>query len=306
MNTSDTGLILLFYKYVHIQSPEQIKTWLTNLCTRLFLKGRVILAHEGINATVGGTSDACQEFIQELSNHPLFPNIDFKQSTGSAQQFPRLRISIRNEIVALGVDPQELPADQGGNHLTPEQVHQMLQQPSDDLVIFDARNNYESRIGVFQGAIAADIATFRDFPAYVDQNLEQFKNKKVLMYCTGGIRCERASAYLKKTGVANQVYQLSGGIHRYVEQFPDGFFKGKNYVFDGRIAMNVSDDVLSNCDWCNIKCDEYTNCINTTCNKKIITCNACTEKYSNTCNTNCHYLVATNQVKIRTKPARIN
>lgn len=300
------GIILLFYKYVAIDNPVDIKNWITTLCNTLNLTGRIILAHEGINATVGGSAASCQHFMQELNNHPLFAGIDFKQSPGDARHFPRLKITIRKEIVALGIDPQELNAAQGGTHLTPAQVHQQLQEQSNEWVILDARNNYESRIGSFEGAIAADIENFREFPAYVDQNLAQFKDKKVLMYCTGGIRCERASAYLKKTGVAEQVYQLSGGIARYVEQFPDGLFKGKNYVFDGRIAMKVSDDVLSHCDWCKTTCDEYTNCINASCNKKIIICNSCIHKNNNTCSINCHALVSNNQVKIRTKPARIN
>jgi len=305
MNTT-SGTILLFYKYVCIENPAQIKDWIAQLCNTLSLKGRIILAHEGINATVGGSNDACQQFIQELDAHPLFGDIDFKQSPGDARHFPRLKITIRKEIVALGIDPQELPADQGGTHLTPAQVHQLLQEDPEDLVILDARNNYESRIGSFAGAVTPDIENFRDFPAYIDQNLAPFKDKKVLMYCTGGIRCERASAYLKKTGVAKQVYQLTGGIARYVEQFPQGFFKGKNYVFDGRIAMTVTNDVLSHCDWCNASCNEYTNCINASCNKKTICCASCTATHNNTCSINCHDLVAKNQVKIRTKPARIN
>jgi len=305
MNTT-SGTILLFYKYVPLENPVAIQDWITNLCNKFNLKGRIILATEGINATVGGSKESCQEFVAELNHHPLFGDIDFKQSNGDARHFPRLKISIRKEIVALGIDPQELTADQGGTHLTPAQVHQLLQENPNDLVILDARNNYESRIGAFEGAVAADIENFRDFPAYIDQHIEQFKDKKVLMYCTGGIRCERASAYLKKTGATQQVYQLTGGIARYVEQFPHGFFKGKNYVFDGRIAMNVSNDVLSNCDWCKVSCDEYSNCINASCNKKIICCTSCLSKHNNTCTTNCRALVANNQVKIRSKPARIN
>ena len=127
-------------------------------------------------------------------------------------------------------------AKNGGKHLTPEETHNLIAQKPNDLVILDARNDYEWRIGAFEGAIKPDIEHFRQFPKFVDDNLEQFKDKQVLMYCTGGIRCERASTYLKEKGVAKNVYQILGGIHRYAEQYPDGFFRGKNYVFDDRIG----------------------------------------------------------------------
>jgi predicted sulfurtransferase len=169
---------------------------------------------------------------------------------GDSNYFPRLRIVVRNEVTHLGLDPAIITAKNGGIHLTPEQTHNLLKNAPQDLIIFDARNNYESRIGSFENALKPDIKNFRDLPEYIDNNLDLFKDKEVLMYCTGGIRCERGSAYLKSKNVAKKVYQIEGGIHRYAEKFPDGFFRGKNYVFDGRIAVKVNDDILGSCELC--------------------------------------------------------
>lgn len=299
------GKILLFYKYVDIIYPEQIKKWQFKLCRELNLTGRIILAHEGINATLGGTNEAIDAYKNEVAHHPLFGGIDFKESPGNADHFPRLRIVVKDEIVRLGLDTKTITPKNGGKHLTPEETHALLQNKPKDLVILDGRNYFEARIGTFKDAITPNINHFREFPEYIDQNLEQFKDKEVLMFCTGGIRCERASTYLKIKGVAKEVYQVEGGIHRYIEKFPDGFFRGKNYVFDARVAVKVNDDILSNCDLCNVPYDEYTNCLNAECNKQYLGCPACIEKLNNTCSEICQELVANKKVVIRTIPKRI-
>lgn len=290
--------IILFYKYVHIQEPESIKIWQLQLCSDLQLTGRIILAHEGINGTLSGAETAIQAYIQAMNEHALFSDIDFKDSLGSAQDFPRLRIVVKNEIVRMDIDPHHITAAQGGQHLSPQQVHDLI-NTNKDLVILDGRNYYEARIGTFNNAITPPVEHFREFPEYIDQNLEQFKDKEVLMFCTGGIRCERASAYLKSKNVTKKVYQLTGGIHRYVEQFPDGHFRGKNYVFDGRIAVRINDDILATCDTCAKPCDDYINCRNAQCNKHCIICTNCTEKLNNTCSTTCNQLVTEGKVPQR-------
>ncbi len=282
--------IILFYKYVQISNPEAVKEELLSLCQNLGLKGRILLATEGINATAAGTIDAINQFISYMSAHPLFDGIDFKDSSGTLADFPRLEIKVKREIVKLGIDPEELTAFEGGKHLSPREAHALMEN-NKNLVILDARNNYESRIGIFENAIKPDINTFREFPAYIDQNEDQFKDKEVLMYCTGGIRCERASAYLQKKGIAKNVYQITGGIHRYVEQFPDGFFKGKNYVFDNRISIKVTDDILGSCLLCDVSADEYYNCMNARCNKHFIGCDNCINQLERTCSQRCHELV---------------
>lgn len=299
------GNILLFYKYVAIEEPEAIAKWQMRLCKKLSLTGRIIIAKEGINGTVGGPLEATQNYIKALEEHPLFGGIDFKTAPGDENYFPRIRVVVKEEIVRMGVAPDKVTVQEGGAHLTPEQTHELLNQAPEDLVVLDARNNYESRIGKFKNAVAPDLETFREFPEYIDHNLETFKDKKVLMYCTGGVRCERATAYLKQKGVAKDVYQVEGGIHRYVEKYPDGHFRGSNYVFDGRIAEKINNDILSTCDVCTTTpCDFYTNCINAMCNKQFLGCPDCLKTYQEACSKSCFELVQSGKVNIRKKPLR--
>ena len=184
--------------------------------------------------------------------------------------FPKMEIKVKKEVVHLGIDPEALTINSGGDHLNPDQVHELLKNKPEDLVILDARNDYEWRIGKFENAITPEIKNFRELPEFIDENIDTFKDKQVLMYCTGGIRCERATAYLNEKNVAKKVLQIEGGIVRYCEKYPDGFFRGKNYVFDRRVAVKINDDILTHCDLCNATCDEYTNCINAECNEHYI------------------------------------
>jgi len=286
------GTILLYYKYVTLDNPVRVQRWQTKLCNDLGLKGRIIIAHEGINGTVGGLADNIEHYKQAMRKNPLFNDVDFKESAGAVDHFPRLRIVVRNEIVSIGLSQDKARPENTGIHLTPEQTHNFIAQQSPDVLIFDARNQCESAIGTFTNAVTPAIDHFRDLPAYIDNNLAQFKNKDVLMFCTGGIRCERATAYLKEKGVAKQVYQVEGGIHRYVEQYPDGYFRGKNYVFDGRVAVRVNNDILGSCALCATPYDDYTNCLNARCNNHFICCPACIEQLGNTCSTACQQAIA--------------
>ncbi|RTL07134.1 rhodanese-related sulfurtransferase [Candidatus Dependentiae bacterium] len=293
------GKIILFYKYVTIQYPKQIFKWQTKICAELGLTGRIILANEGINGTLGGQDASIERYKKLMLEHSLFGNIDFKQSKGDSSCFPRMQIKIKDEIVKLGIDPKQLSPAQGGKHLSPEKVHELLENKPEDLLIFDARNAWESAIGSFKDAIKPDIQYFRHLPSYIDQHLETFKAKKVLMYCTGGVRCERATAYLNTKGVAKEIYQLEGGIHKYLEQYPDGFFRGKNYVFDARLSMHTNNDVLTTCLLCNNSCDTYDNCANASCNKHFVCCNSCKQKFKNTCGLGCQQLLESEKVAPR-------
>jgi predicted sulfurtransferase len=297
------GTILLFYKYVAIQYPKQQQKWHLRLCKELGLTGRIILAHEGINGTVGGTTAATDAYKAALQEQEIYADIDFKESPGSVTDFPRCTVLVKQEIVRLGL-PGQYPASEGGRHISPHEAHQLLQENAEDLIVLDGRNNYESQIGSFVGSITPDIGTFREFPDYIQQHCETFRNKRVLMACTGGIRCERASAYLKAQNVAQEVMQISGGIHRYLEQFPDGFFRGKNYVFDGRIALATNNDILTICARCKQPEDSYTNCINTRCNTRVILCATCANETHATCSETCKSLIEQGIVTARTKPAR--
>jgi predicted sulfurtransferase len=281
------GTILLYYKYVDIQYPEAIHKWQRSLCESLGLTGRIILATEGINGTVAGSEQATDAYIAAMNEHPLFGNIDFKKAPGDSTAFPKLKISVKNEIVHLGVDTKKVTVKDGGQHLTPEQTHNLLANPPKNLVVLDTRNNYESSVGTFTGSITPDIRYFRQLPQYIDENLDQFKDKEVLMHCTGGVRCERASAYLVQKGVAKKVYQIEGGIVRYIEKYPEGFFRGKNYVFDKRITVAANKDVLGSCYICKRPEDDYINCLNVLCNKHFVSCADCKKTYSNTCSVKC-------------------
>jgi len=298
------GTILLYYKYVAIAEPEAIAKWQKQLCKELRLTGRIIIAKEGINGTVGGSQDAANKYITAMEEHPLFNEIDFKTAPGNENYFPRIRVVIKDEIVRLGVDTEKLTVKDGGKHLTPEQVHTLLNEYPDDLVVLDTRNNYESRIGTFRGSLTPDIKNFRELPEYIDSHLDEFKDKKVLMHCTGGVRCERATAYLQQKGIAKEVYQVKGGIHRYIEKFPDGHFRGSNYVFDSRIAHRVNDDILSSCDLCETPSDYYLNCINAQCNKQFLVCPECALKFNEACSNECFELVQAGKVSVRKKPLR--
>ncbi len=300
------GKIILFYKYIDIANPQEILQWQVSLCKALNLKGRVIIAHEGINGTVGGSSQAIDLYKQKMSLHELFAGIEFKEGIGGSDFFPRMRVVVRNEIVNLGIHPDQVSAKDAGAHLTPEQTHQLIASKPDNLLLFDARNDYESRIGTFVNAITPNIQYFRELPQFIDSNEELFKDKQVVMFCTGGIRCERASAYLKLKNIAKEVYQMQGGIDRYVAQYPNGYFRGKNYVFDGRISVPVTNEILTHCDICNSPYDEYTNCLNAECNKQYVACPTCMSRLNNCCSQRCLELVTEHKVVIRKIPKKMS
>ncbi len=298
------GKITLFYKYVNLSDPQAVMMWQRALCEKLELTGRILIGTEGINGTVGGSERSIRCYVREMKQYAPFKNIDFKFSLCQNQPFEHLTVKVRKEIVALGIDPEQLTPEQGGKHLSPKQVHELLQSKPDDLIVLDTRNECEIAIGKFEGAIDPKIQHFRDFPKYIEDNLAQFKDKQVLMYCTGGIRCERATSVLQVKNGAKAVYQIKGGIHSYAENYPNGFFRGKNYVFDNRIAMKVNDDILGQCLSCAKPYDEYTNCLNALCNLHYINCPDCLQKLGNTCSPKCQELVANKQTIIR--PARPN
>lgn len=292
------GKVLLFYKYTEFTYPKRIYKWQLKVCKELNLTGRIIIAHEGINGTVGGSDKAIELYKTIIKEHPQLIDMDIKESDGDENCFPKLRVVVKDEIVNLR-QPHAAHIRNTGKHLTAQQTHELLSNKPDNLIILDARNQVESAIGAFEHAIKPEIKHFREFPAYIDAHLDTFKDKQVLMYCTGGIRCERASAYLKEKGVAQEVYQIEGGIHRYTEQYPDGHFRGKNYVFDGRIAVKVTDDILGHCALCNIPWDEYNNCSNAQCNKHYIGCAECLQTYNQCCSAQCQELLAQGKVAMR-------
>jgi len=293
------GKITIFYKYAKVKYPKQVVKEQKALCSKLNLTGRILIAHEGINGTLAGSDESIHEYVSAMNHNEIFDNMDFKFAEGDNSNFPKLYVAIRDEIVNLGVSPEKVTTKDTGEHLSPEEIHKLLLENPEDLIILDTRNNYEWAIGAFKNAIKPDINTFREFPEFIDKNLEKFKDKQVLMYCTAGVRCERATAYLNQKNTSKKVYQIKGGIQRYIEKYPDGFFRGKNYVFDSRIAVKINDDILGKCLICEKACDDYTNCLNSLCNKHYITCKSCIKNTQNCCSEKCQNLVASKQVKPR-------
>lgn len=267
--------VLLFYKYISVPGPEVQRELQRQLCNSLDMKGRILIGDEGINATVAGSNEACEKYMAYMNVHELFSGIEYKIDIAETMPFPRLRVKVRPEIVTLGVD-----VDSGltAPRLTPEEFNLMLER--DDVVLFDARNNYESAIGKFEHAITPDISLFKDLPAKLD-DYSDLKDKTIVTYCTGGIRCEKASALMRQKGFKD-VYQLDGGIIKYAQKYPQGSFKGECFVFDERMSVAFSDNAeqLGNCHFCESPTNRYMNCAVATCNAMVLICASC--KPSNT------------------------
>jgi len=277
--------VLLYYKYVPIEDVKGFVVEHKKLCTKLGLKGRVLIGDEGINGTVAGTREATDEYIETLHSDERFSDMPFKTHGSADIPFPKLKVRYRPEIVTLeaAVDPAN-----GGEHLTPAEWHELAQR--DDVVILDASNDYEAAIGKFKDAVIPDIQNFREFPEWVEKNKEQLSGKKVLMYCTGGIRCEKASVVVKDAVGSNEVYQLQGGIIEYGKEVGDGIWEGSCFVFDERMKVPVGStdyQVISVCRFCDKKTDNYYNCCNAQCNQLILLCAECEEKSNAACSEEC-------------------
>jgi UPF0176 protein len=260
---SERWTVILFYKYVRVAEPETLATTQRTLCHSLGLKGRVLIASEGINGTLAGTPDAIRQYVHTLHADERFADVAIKYSDGNATTFPKLVVKVRAEIVTLGAGPLTPDCD---NQLSPAAWKRMMEEDP-DAVPLDIRNRFESDAGRFEGAVLCEIENFRDLPAYVDQ-LEALKNKKVLMYCTGGIRCEKASALLRSRGFKN-VFQLHGGIVTYQEEFGNEHWQGECFVFDQRMTVRVEEGLkqIGRCAHTNRLTSRFVNCQHDPCHK---------------------------------------
>jgi UPF0176 protein len=249
--------VILYYKFTPIADPEAVLLWQKYLCQSLNLKGRILISKHGINGTVGGEMADVKKYVRETRRYEGLKKTVFKWSDGTGNEFPRLRVVVKDELVAFG-SPGEIEVDEngvvgGGVHLRPEQVEELVKERGDDVVFFDGRNAYEAKIGKFKNAIVPDVDTSRDFIREIESGkYDHIKDKPVVTYCTGGIRCEILSAVMKKRGF-NEVYQIDGGIVKYGERFGDeANWEGSLYIFDDRMAMDFSDKakVIGECDKC--------------------------------------------------------
>lgn len=259
--------VILFYKYVAIADPGGLAEMQRALCAELGLKGRILIAAEGLNGTLAGPAPAIDRYVEALRADERFSDIEIKLGRGDAETFPKLVVKLRAEIVTLKAG-ENLPADQH-NHLSPAEWKQLIEHdPS--VVLLDVRNRYESAAGKFENAVTCEIEHFRELPAYVDQ-LAHLRERKVLMYCTGGVRCEKASALLRSRGFAD-VLQLHGGILSYQEQFGNEHWLGECFVFDQRMTVRI-DEALSpigKCAHTGRTAARFVNCLHDPCHRLFI------------------------------------
>ncbi len=285
--------ILLYYKFAPIADPEAVRLWQRALCEKLNLKGRIIVSTHGINGTVGGDIDDLKKYARETKQFAVFKGVVFKWSEGTRDNFPKLSIRVRPELVGFGA-PEEVRVDEhgvvgGGKHLSPEQVHKLVAERGDDVVFFDGRNKHEAAVGKFKNAVVPDIETSKDFIRELESDkYSDIKDKPIVTYCTGGIRCEVISAMMKNRGF-KEVYQIDGGIVKYGEKYgDDGLWEGKLYVFDGRLVTQFSDKAkdIGHCIHCDAKTSNFINCINNACNNLVLVCEAC-KITQTTCSDDC-------------------
>jgi UPF0176 protein len=277
--------VILFYKYTPIKELDRCLNWQRGIGRKYNLTGRVRLASEGINATLEGKNEDIEKYINEirtdLKYHDLH-DVEIKTSVGTGFAFQKLSVKIVSEIVKLGLGTEDVDPNQlTGVHLKPAELREWYEN-NDDFVVIDMRNDYEFKVGHFKNSINPPITNFREIadvlPDIVAEN-PGIENKKVLTVCTGGVRCEKASGYLLKKGF-KEVYQLDGGMHKYMEEFPGKDFRGGLFTFDNRVVMDFTKDreVIGVCDMCNGKTERFDNCINDECHVHMMVCQECRDK----------------------------
>ncbi len=280
---------LSFYKYHNLSDPEAFRNELYRTLDSLEVMGRIYVAHEGINGQISVPAENLERFKTALYSISFLHGIRLNIAVDDdGKSFFKLKILVRRKIVADGLNDETFDASDSGIHLNAEDFNKLAEQQ--ETILVDMRNHYESEVGHFKNAICPDVDTFRDSLPVVENMLADQKDKNVIMYCTGGIRCEKASAWMKHKGFKN-VFQLNGGIIEYARQVKDqnleNKFIGKNFVFDERLGERISDDIISNCHQCGKPCDDHTNCKNDGCHLLFIQCKECAEKFNGCCSAEC-------------------
>jgi len=298
-------LTLSFYAYAKIENPQQFRNELFLAWDKLDALGRIYVAHEGINAQMSVPADNFEAFRETLEVYDFMKGIRLNVAVEQDDHsFLKLTIKVRYKIVADGLNDETFDVTNKGIHLKAKEFNQILEDPN--TIVVDFRNHYESEIGHFKGAITPDVETFRESLPIINDQLQNHKeDKNLVMYCTGGIRCEKASAYFKHQGFKN-VYQLEGGIIQYAKQIKEegleSKFIGKNFVFDNRLGERITEDIVSQCHQCGKPCDNHTNCANDGCHLLFIQCDECKDTMENCCSTECletTHLPLAEQVKLR-------
>lgn len=283
--TNEAYLVLLYYCFTPLENPESFRQTHHEWCLEHNLTGRIIIAPEGLNGTVSGSPENCEAYMKYVKSDKRFKNIDFKIEKSHKLAFTKLHVRTKDEIVHSDLTHIK-PWEKTGIHIEPAEFKKMKDQ--DDVVVVDFRSNYEHSVGKFKGAVTLDIDNFREFPDKIKE-LEKYKDKKIITYCTGGIKCEKASAYLLEQGFEN-VYQLHGGIIKYGIEEGGEDFEGKCYVFDNRLVVDVNKInpvVASKCYICQEPCDRMINCANALCNNHVPMCEKCGWEMKGACNETC-------------------
>lgn len=267
--------IILFYKFITIRSPEKLRVEQKALIESLNLKGRFLIAEEGINATLEGETGNIKKYMRALHRMPRFKDIVFKQSVGTGKGFTKLQVKVRPEVVTLGVGKLNIKKDTAKT-MTPAEL-QRLYKKDEDFVVLDLRNQFEIEAGKFEKTVSPELKNFRDLPEKL-KSLKNLKHKKVITVCTGGIRCEKATCLLKEKGFTD-LYQLKDGIHAYMQKYPNAHFKGSLFVFDNRMTTPVVDakgrEVIGSCAFCARPCEDFYNDDSTRPSTKVICCAKC-------------------------------
>ena len=291
--STEPRITLSFYQYTRLNNPALFRDHLFQQWETLGVLGRAYVAREGINAQISVPQACFAHFEQELRSITFLEQVWLNIAVeDDGKSFFKLKIKVKDKIVADGLEDEGFDVTDRGNHLDAEAFNQLTDQP--DTVVVDMRNHYESEIGHFENALLPDVDTFRESLPIVADALKDRREQPIVMYCTGGIRCEKASAYLKHQGF-EKVYQLQGGIIKYAHDVKEkglkNKFRGKNFVFDERLGERISDEILSHCHQCGQPCDTHTNCRNDACHLLFIQCEACTAQYDGYCSVDCQEFV---------------
>jgi UPF0176 protein len=277
--------VILYYKFVPLSDPGMTMRWQKELCQRLGLKGRIIVSKQGINGTLGGDIENLRKYKREMNASGTFRGIMYKWSDGTGKEFPRLSVKVRQELVAFN-RPEEIKVDEngvvgGGKHLKPGVLHKLVEERGDEVVFFDGRNAYEAQVGKFKNAVVPNTDTTRDFMSEIESDkFNDIKDKPVVTYCTGGVRCEILSVLMKNRGF-KEVYQIDGGIVKYGEKYgDDGLWEGNLYIFDDRMTHRFSDKSkdIGECVHCGGKTSNFENCSDVSCNKLVLICKVCKKR----------------------------
>ncbi|MFD2117820.1 rhodanese-related sulfurtransferase [Paenibacillus yanchengensis] len=282
--------VLLYYKFVPVPDAETYAKEHLAFCKKLEVKGRILIADEGINGTLSGTIEQTEQYIAHMRANPLFSDMVFKIDDTHEHAFKKIFVRYKQELVTLRYDKPLDPNTLSGTRLSPEQFHEYLQR--DDVIVLDGRSDYEFDLGHFRNAIRPDLDAFREFPEWLRANMAEHKDKPILTYCTGGIRCEKLTGVMLSEGFTD-VYQLEGGIVTYGkdENVKGRLWDGKCYVFDERISVTINNTdeavVVGKCYHCNAPAETYINCADDRCHRQHIVCDQCEEQYHHYCSEHC-------------------